>query len=70
MSVYAKTGEPSRPGPYFITACKDGTSAPFYVCDTHEFNVLGLLFMDIRSAEKELRKVQFTTPKTPKGETE
>ena len=24
MSVYARTGSPSRPGPYWVTAIKDG----------------------------------------------
>lgn len=58
MSIYRKTGMPSRPGPYWITACRDGTAAPFYICDLNEFNVLGLLFETIGEAEAEMKKLE------------
>ncbi len=57
MSVFAKTGKPSRPGPYWITAIKNGephslTGRPvFYVCDTGRFNVTGQLLQTLSEAE-------------------
>ena len=56
VSVFAKTGKPSRPGPYFVTAIKDGQPHSdlgrpvFYVCDASGFNVCGLLFGSIGQA--------------------
>ena len=73
MSVYARTGSPSRPGSYWVTAIKDGephslTGKPvFYVCDDNGFNVLGLLFHRLSDACSELVKIAPNPSPQPPG---
>ena len=53
MSIYRKTGMPSRPGPYYVNI---GTR-PLYICDASGFNVLGVLFADLFHALEECERL-------------